>query len=156
MNDSTVAQPALLVMTTTRAQAKSTKTASPEPNRDKKRKDQPSEDNLPKPKRVEKEKGEPAKPAHSQPETHALQPKTQDAANTDQQIVEKGILYFFFRPKVEIESPSSIDEVQRGFIVLRPFEGDSILPEGALKDVSNLRLLVLPKKSLPKKGERSL
>ncbi|KAJ6031104.1 hypothetical protein N7540_001836 [Penicillium herquei] len=35
-------------------------------------------------------------------------------------IMEKGIIYFFFRPRVNIEHPHSINEIARSFFVLRP------------------------------------
>jgi hypothetical protein len=65
-------------------------------------------------------------------------------------ILEKGIIYFFFRPRVGVEDPHSISDVARGFIVLRPLPLGAKLGEGTLEDLGNARLLALPKKVLPK------
>ena len=64
-------------------------------------------------------------------------------------ILEKGIVYFFFRPRVSVEEPESIEDVARSFIVLRPLPRDAKLGEGPIGDDENCRLLVLPKKKLP-------
>lgn len=66
-------------------------------------------------------------------------------------ILEKGIIYFFFRPRVNIDEPHSVNDVARSFFVLRP------TPLGAEFDESQgpfdkdalCRLLMLPKKKLP-------
>ncbi|KKZ65853.1 hypothetical protein EMCG_08358 [[Emmonsia] crescens] len=66
-------------------------------------------------------------------------------------VLEKGIIYFFFRGKVGVEEPESIEDVARSFIVLRPLPRDAKLGQGAaIDDNRNCRLLVLPKKVLPK------
>ncbi|OAX84541.1 hypothetical protein ACJ72_01086 [Emergomyces africanus] len=65
-------------------------------------------------------------------------------------ILEKGIIYFFFRGRVGIEEPEGIEDVARSFIVLRPLPSDAKLGKGAIGDNQNCRLLVLPKKVLPK------
>lgn len=64
-------------------------------------------------------------------------------------ILEKGIVYFFFRPRVSVEEPESIDDIARSFLVLRPLPRDAKLGEGPIGDDDNCRLLVLPKKKLP-------
>jgi len=68
-------------------------------------------------------------------------------------ILEKGIIYFFFRGRVNVDDPQSADDVARTFIVMRPLplgakiagENGAPLPEG-----KNARLLMMPKKVLPK------
>jgi hypothetical protein len=65
-------------------------------------------------------------------------------------ILEKGVIYFFFRPRVNVEDPQGIEDVARSYIVLRPLPKDAKLGEGPLEDLGNNRLLVLPKKTLPK------
>lgn len=66
-------------------------------------------------------------------------------------VLEKGIIYFFFRGKVGVEEPEGIEDVARSFIVLRPLPRDAKLGQGAaISDNRNCRLLVLPKKVLPK------
>lgn len=67
-------------------------------------------------------------------------------------ILEKGFIYFFFRGRVGVEEPQGIQDVARSYIVLRPFPLNAKLGKGLLDDSSgNVRLLVLPKKMLPKK-----
>ena len=65
-------------------------------------------------------------------------------------ILEKGIIYFFFRGRVNVEEPQSVDDISRSYIVLRPLPLGAKLGEGPLEDASNARRLVLPKKFLPK------
>ncbi|KAI9828166.1 MAG: hypothetical protein M1826_006094 [Phylliscum demangeonii] len=64
-------------------------------------------------------------------------------------ILEKGIIYFFFRARVGIEDPQGVQDVARSYIVLRPLPLDAKLGEGPLENAGNLRLLALPKKVLP-------
>lgn len=65
-------------------------------------------------------------------------------------ILEKGIIYFFFRGRVGIEDPHGIEDVARSYIVLRPIPIGAKLGGGPLVDSGNARLLALPKKMLPK------
>ncbi|KAL2063983.1 hypothetical protein VTL71DRAFT_4477 [Oculimacula yallundae] len=65
-------------------------------------------------------------------------------------ILEKGIIYFFFRGRVGVEEPQGIEDVARSYIVLRPLPLGAKLGEGPLEDSGNARLLALPKKMLPK------
>ncbi|KAI9791489.1 MAG: hypothetical protein M1816_003833 [Peltula sp. TS41687] len=64
-------------------------------------------------------------------------------------ILEKGIIYFFFRARVGIEDPEGVNDVARSYIVLRPIALGAKLGEGPLEDAGNNRLLALPKKVLP-------
>ncbi|KAA8645993.1 hypothetical protein EYZ11_004003 [Aspergillus tanneri] len=66
-------------------------------------------------------------------------------------ILEKGVIYFFYRPRVNISDPESIEDVARSFIVLRPTPLGETLGEGqGPVDVSSMcRLIVLPKKRFP-------
>jgi len=65
-------------------------------------------------------------------------------------ILEKGIIYFFFRPRVNTTDPQGIEDIARSFIVLRPLPLGAKLGDGPLEDSGNARLLALPKKMLPK------
>ncbi|KAI9731064.1 MAG: hypothetical protein M1818_007921 [Claussenomyces sp. TS43310] len=65
-------------------------------------------------------------------------------------ILEKGIIYFFFRGRVSVEDPQGVEDVARSYIVLRPLPLGAKIGEGPLKDCGNARLLALPKKVLPK------
>lgn len=68
-------------------------------------------------------------------------------------ILEKGIIYFFFRGRVGIDEPSSVDDLARSYIVLRPIEKDAKLGEGPIGDAGNSRLIAIPKKALPTSGK---
>jgi hypothetical protein len=65
-------------------------------------------------------------------------------------IMEKGIIYFFFRGRVGIEDPQGINDVARSYIVLRPLPLGANIGEGPLQDDGKARLIALPKKMLPK------
>ncbi|KAF7547465.1 hypothetical protein G7046_g8994 [Stylonectria norvegica] len=68
-------------------------------------------------------------------------------------ILEKGIIYFFIRGRVNIEDPGSVDDIARSYMLLRPIDKDAKLGEGAISDAGNTRLLALPKKVLPTSGK---
>lgn len=70
-------------------------------------------------------------------------------------IMEKGIIYFFFRPKVAVDHAESIDDVQRSYIVLRPLPLGTELKDGKIGDrdsEGHHRLIAIPKKKLPERG----
>lgn len=67
-------------------------------------------------------------------------------------IMEKGIIYFFFRARVNITEPQGIEDIARSYIVLRPLPLGAKLGDGPLEDSGNARLIALPKKMLPKSG----
>ncbi|KAI1126448.1 hypothetical protein F5Y10DRAFT_244756 [Nemania abortiva] len=67
-------------------------------------------------------------------------------------ILEKGIIYFFFRGRVNIDEPSDVNEIKRSYMVLRPLDKDAKLGEGTLQDAGNLRLIAVPKKVFPRSG----
>ena len=75
-----------------------------------------------------------------------------------------GHIYFFYRPRVSVENPQSLQDVQRSYILLRPlpsgtkFKSDNpeVGEEGSprpLEDAGdNNRLLAVPKKKFPATG----
>ncbi|KAI1306238.1 hypothetical protein F5Y03DRAFT_355264 [Xylaria venustula] len=67
-------------------------------------------------------------------------------------ILEKGIIYFFFRGRVGIDEPSDVNEIQRSFMILRPLDKDAKLGEGTIQDKGNIRLIAIPKKVFPRSG----
>lgn len=67
-------------------------------------------------------------------------------------ILEKGIIYWFIRGRVNIDEPAKVDDIARSFMLLRPIANDARLGEGPIADAGNTRLLVLPKKVLPESG----
>ncbi|CAK7226395.1 hypothetical protein SCUCBS95973_006185 [Sporothrix curviconia] len=79
------------------------------------------------------------------------QDKTQGKADDDgaPRVLEKGTIYFFFRARINIDDPQSLDDVARTYIILKPQAtgaGESNSSSG------HCRLLALPKKVLPRTG----
>lgn len=68
-------------------------------------------------------------------------------------ILEKGIIYFFFRGRVGIDEPNSVTDVARSYIVLRPIPPGAKLGAGPIGDAGANRILALPKKVLPVSGK---
>lgn len=89
--------------------------------------------------------------ASGEPANGAVEP-TERADETPASILEKGIIYFFFRGRVGIDDPSSVDDIARSYLVLRPLPHGAKLGEGEIGDAGNCRLLALPKKVLPVSG----
>jgi len=77
----------------------------------------------------------------------------QRAAAIPSSILEKGVVYFFFRGRVGVEEPQGIEDVARSYIVLHPLPLGAKLGEGPLEDSGDARLLALPKKVLPTSGK---
>lgn len=70
-------------------------------------------------------------------------------------VLEKGVIYFFYRGRVGVDEPHGIQDVARTYIVLRPLQSDAKVGEHTLDDTGTSRLLLLPRKALPKKhGDR--
>ena len=69
--------------------------------------------------------------------------------STPSSILEKGIIYFFFRGRVGIDNPSDVDDIARSYLVLRPLPHGAKLSDGPIGDDGNNRLIALPKKVLP-------
>ena len=68
---------------------------------------------------------------------------------TPSNILEKGVIYFFFRGRVGINEPSDVNDIARSYIVLRPLPHGAKLGEGPIGDAGSNRMLALPKKVLP-------
>jgi hypothetical protein len=94
---------------------------------------------------------EPEKEAAKEP--GAVEPGARDDV-VPSSILEKGVMYIFFRGRVGIEEPKTIDEVRRTYILLRPVAKGAKLGAGALGDVGNSRLVAIPKKALPLSGKQ--
>ena len=87
------------------------------------------------------------------PSANAVQ---ESSHNTPSSILEKGLIYFFFRGRVGINEPSSPTDLARSYIILRPIPHSSKLTDGPIGDTDSTttktptaRLLALPKKVLP-------
>ena len=80
--------------------------------------------------------------------------KSESDSSVPSRILEKGIIYFFFRGRVNVDEPSAVDDIARSFILLRPVDHDTgHLGSGPIGDIAeNARLLAIPKKVLPRTG----
>ncbi|TKA77769.1 hypothetical protein B0A55_04686 [Friedmanniomyces simplex] len=67
-------------------------------------------------------------------------------------VMEKGIIYFFTRGRVGMEHPEDVQDLQRSYMVLRPLPSGGKVTDGVIQDVSNNRLIAVPKKVWPKSG----
>ncbi|KAF5019333.1 hypothetical protein F66182_8661 [Fusarium sp. NRRL 66182] len=81
----------------------------------------------------------------------AVQPS--EEPHVPSSILEKGIIYFFIRGRVNLQDPESVDDIARSFIMLRPIAKDARLGDGPIADEGNTRILALPKKTLPGSGK---
>lgn len=90
-------------------------------------------------------------PATSDESSSAVEEHSREAVPSS--ILEKGIIYFFFRGRVNIESPSSVGDIQRSFMILRPIANDAKLGSGPIGDAGNSRLIAVPKKVFPTNGK---
>ncbi len=79
----------------------------------------------------------------------AVEKSSEREKSTPSSILEKGIIYFFFRGRVNVEEPSDVGDIARSYIVLRPLPHGAKLGDGPIGDAGNNRLLALPKKVLP-------
>ncbi|EAA63595.1 hypothetical protein AN3024.2 [Aspergillus nidulans FGSC A4] len=70
-------------------------------------------------------------------------------------ILEKGIIYFFYRGRVNVEEAHGVQDVARSFFILRPTPmGASMDSErGAVDSGAKCRLMMLPKKRFPRSGK---
>jgi len=69
-------------------------------------------------------------------------------------IVEKGIIYFITRGRVDIDEPDSVQDLQRSYFILRPIPKGAKIGEGAIEDSKSNRLFAIPKKVLPRNGDK--
>merc|ERR1712093_360812 len=103
------------------------------------------------------EDSQPAKKEPSEKKEDTEQVKTNGDAvdpgergdDVSSSILEKGIIYFFFRPRVNVDEPQDVNDVARTYMVMRPIPLDAKLGDGPIGDAGNCRLLALPKKVLP-------
>ncbi|OQV10813.1 hypothetical protein CLAIMM_14751 [Cladophialophora immunda] len=110
------------------------------------------------PKEVESKEAEPeaaepkedTKPAETNGDAVEPGAREDDVPST---ILEKGVIYFFFRARVNVDHPEDVNDVARSYMVMRPIPLDAKLGDGPIGDDGNCRLLALPKKVLPKSGK---
>ncbi|KAI9707076.1 MAG: hypothetical protein M1836_000036 [Candelina mexicana] len=80
----------------------------------------------------------------------AVETSAERSDSTPSNVLEKGIIYFFYRGRVNVDEPQGVEDLARSYIVLRPLPHGAKLGDGAIEDAGNNRLLALPKKVLPK------
>ena len=80
---------------------------------------------------------------------NAVEDSSKREEATPSNILEKGVIYFFFRGRVGINEPSDVNDIARSYIVLRPLPHGAKLGEGPIGDAGSNRMLALPKKVLP-------
>ncbi|KAM0805487.1 hypothetical protein BDR22DRAFT_830313 [Usnea florida] len=80
---------------------------------------------------------------------NAVEDSSKREEATPSNILEKGLIYFFFRGRVGTNEPSDVADVARSYIVLRPIPQGAKLGDGPIGDAGNNRILALPKKVLP-------
>ncbi|KAL9040427.1 MAG: hypothetical protein Q9180_001917 [Flavoplaca navasiana] len=79
----------------------------------------------------------------------AVEESSKREDSTPSSILEKGIIYFFFRGRVGINEPSDVSDIARSYIILRPLPHGAKLGDGPIGDAGQNRMLALPKKVLP-------
>jgi hypothetical protein len=90
------------------------------------------------------------KPSAKDGEVHEAVDATAREQTTPDSILEKGLIYFFFRGRVGIEDPSNTNEIARSYIVIRPIPHGASLKQASVDtNVPSYRVLALPKKVLP-------
>lgn len=82
---------------------------------------------------------------------NAVEPSARDG-EVPSSILEKGILYFVYRGRVNIDDPKEVQDIARSYIVLRPLPHGAKLGDGPIGDDKNCRLIAVPKKTLPLTG----
>ncbi|KAI9852954.1 MAG: hypothetical protein M1824_001652 [Vezdaea acicularis] len=80
---------------------------------------------------------------------NAVQETEERADAVPSSIIEKGLIYFFFRPRVGVDDPKGVNDIARSHIVLRPLPKATELTKGTVPDQQRVRMIALPKKVLP-------
>ncbi|KAK9238842.1 hypothetical protein V1525DRAFT_357635, partial [Lipomyces kononenkoae] len=103
-------------------------------------------------------KDEEQQPEEKKPKLEA-EPSTkaeagEGAIEVPKTVLEEGLIYFFFRPKVGTTEASSVEDVQRTYVVLRPLPFTSTDMKDTVKRVGrdDCRMIIIPKKTLPTTG----
>lgn len=115
---------------------------------------------------VETKEPEPAQPNGTHDEAPAQKEETKPSETNGDAVVpearkddlpstilEKGVIYFFFRARVNVDDPHDVKDIARSYLVMRPIPLDAKLGDGPIGDQGNCRLLALPKKVLPLSGK---
>ena len=81
---------------------------------------------------------------------NAVETSSKREEMTPSSVLEKGIIYFFFRGRVGVTEPTNVADIARSYMILRPLPHGAKLGEGPVGDEKKNRMLALPKKVLPK------
>ncbi|ETN41411.1 uncharacterized protein HMPREF1541_03346 [Cyphellophora europaea CBS 101466] len=111
---------------------------------------QPAADSKPSDESANKPKPEPA--AQATTNGDAVEPEARND-EVPSAILEKGIVYFFFRARVNISEPQDVNDIARSYMILRPLPKGAKLGDGPIGDEGNCRLVAIPKKVLPLSGK---
>ncbi|KAL4810121.1 esterase-like activity of phytase-domain-containing protein [Aspergillus unguis] len=70
-------------------------------------------------------------------------------------ILEKGLIYFFYRGRVNVQEAHGVEDVARSFFILRPTPLGAAIDreQGAADTGAKCRLMMLPKKKYPRSGK---
>lgn len=103
------------------------------------------------------QKSDPASETNQEPKPaangeHAVEPHARDD-KVPSSILEKGIMYFFYRGRVNIDSPDNVKDIARSYLILRPLPHGAKLSDGPIGDDKVCRLIAIPKKMLPLSGK---
>jgi hypothetical protein len=79
-----------------------------------------------------------------------IQKSVERGSEMPSNIVEKGLVYFLTRSRVDTEDPRGVADLQRSYIALRPLTKDAKLGDGPIPEAKASRLIAIPKKTLPK------
>ena len=112
------------------------------------KKDDQTADDVPK-------NGAPVESTNAKPESNGdfIEEKHARDDKVASNIIEKGIIYFFTRGRVNVEEPEGVQDLQRTFFVLRPIQTGAKLGDGPIDDSKTNRLFALPKKVFPESGK---
>ncbi|KAF9179357.1 hypothetical protein BGZ51_006956 [Haplosporangium sp. Z 767] len=94
----------------------------------------------------------------------SVKSEEQQAENGGPRVIEEGRAFFFYRPKMDVDTPSDVDDIQRLYMLLspngaagRPATGEKVKqPDQPSKSHAGTplhRLLTIPQKSLPSPGK---
>ncbi|BFZ53170.1 hypothetical protein PYCC9005_000193 [Savitreella phatthalungensis] len=97
-----------------------------------------------------------AKATTSQKSTTNDIPVDKEAKKEEEQspVLEKGLIYFFYRPKVDLDKIESVVDAQRTYMILRPLPVGAKLESKSVAEEQPIRFIELPKKELPSSGDR--
>jgi len=106
-------------------------------------------------KRAASKKKSTTKRAPKKTKQDSKETKKEEKEELTSEILEKGFVYFFYKPKVDSDEVNSIDDVQRLFIVMWPQGHMYKKNEPTTASRNYKRIIAIPKKSLPDEKKHS-